>query len=318
MKILSYEHSSAPIQTISLETLASLSHGVVFFGLADDQGIKNVGGRVGASQGPASFRRKFCRLRFPHLPFPVYDLGDLQPENTIEETHRAARDVIGQIHAAGHSPVIIGGGHDLAFPEAAALLDSVKKPIRFVNLDAHLDVRDTGKGITSGSPWYLLAESPEFQKSKSEIFEVGIQPHCNAVELQEYARKKKFSITWFSELRGKDMAKYLTSLLKGKTALVSLDIDSVRWSDAPGCSAPQNTGFTADEAIAMSFAAGSAKAVRSFGIYELSPPLDREEQTAALVARCAYAFLEGYSTRFKHSRLQSKNHGAKEKVRRRN
>lgn len=334
MKILTFENSgisslksdparmSGRIKVITPDTLKQNPHGVVIFGLADDQGVKNVGGRPGAKEGPLAFRRKFFRFASLPLPFPLYDLGDLQPESTIEATHGNAQEVIQLIHASGHFPLIIGGGHDLAFAEAAALLHHMKtKSLNFINLDAHLDLRNTYNGITSGSPWYLLAELGSFKKSKSKLLEFGVQRQCNTGELIEYAEKQKIEILWLQNLREKKspLEKVLASRLKLGPTLVSLDIDGVRWSDAPGCSAPQNTGFSSSEAIKMSTVAGKSKNVKSFGIYELSPPLDRDDQTAALVARCAYAFLEGFANRFKvlHSQVQSKDYGGKEKKARR-
>ena len=334
MKISSYKDSSlfqvkpdvnrvsGAIIPINLSELKKQPHGIVILGLADDQGVKNVGGRPGASKGPEAFRQKFYRLTIESLPYPLYDLGDLNPEANIEATHAAAQSLIKQIHEAGHVPFIIGGGHDLAYPEAAALLEHHNdQAVTFINLDAHLDLRHTHNGITSGSPWYLLAESTRFIKSKSKLIEIGVQKQCNSSELVDYAKKHKITVHWLHDLRKKkvNLEKLLTSLLKSRISLVSLDIDGVRWSDAPGCSAPQNTGFTAEEAIQLCYLAGTSKTVKSFGIYELSPPLDRDNQTAALVARCAHSFLEGYTTRFKvsQSRLQLEDHGGKEKKARR-
>lgn len=330
MKILTFRNSDdssinpdstrmgGQITAVSLDTIKQNPHGVVILGLADDQGVRNVGGRPGACQGPEAFRSKFYRFARNSLSFPLYDLGDLQPEDTIEATHEAAKEAIKLIHAAGHFPLLIGGGHDLAFPEAMALLEHERmKPLQFINLDAHLDLRNSYNGITSGSPWYLLAESLNFKNSRSKLLEIGIQTQCNSRELVEYAQKRKIEILWLHELRQKEtsLEKLLAARLKSGISLVSLDIDGVRWSDAPGCSAPQNTGFTAEEAINMSFVAGKSKTVRSFGIYELCPPLDKDNQTAALVARCAYAFLEGFANRFQvpHRQVQLKGYGGKEK-----
>jgi formiminoglutamase len=311
MKILPYDPKSltgaaadddarlgAHVRSVSLTDLPELTHGIVIIGLADDAGIRNVGGRPGAAEGPRALRQKLYRFTVPAPRVPLYDLGDLLPLSSIEETHRAAVLACRRVHEAGHTPVVIGGGHDLGFPPALALLEA-KGRSAFCNIDAHLDVRPTTHGITSGSPWFLLREHPLFSSTKSQLAEFGLQPHCNAAPLVEYAGRHRFDLHWLGDLRKapKGVAHAFAGVLKKLSRfpgiLVSFDIDSVQWADAPGCSSPQTLGFTAAEAVAISELAGSCRKVKSFGLFELSPPLDPDGRTSALAAHCINAFLKG-------------------------
>ncbi len=290
---------------INFSELKSREHGIVILGLADDTGIGNVGGRIGAKEAPQAARARLYKFTTGAPGFPLYDLGDLLPENSIEATHAAAAAAVRGIREAGHFPIVIGGGHDLGFPHALGILEASGKKSRFCNIDAHLDVRPTTNGITSGSPWYLLREHPLFSATKSRIDEFGIQPHCNALSFVRYAETHKFSLYWLSELRKSKrpanlaFAKLLGPKIGSERLLVSLDIDSVQFSDAPGCSAPQTLGFTASEVIQMSFLAGAHPRADSFGIFELSPPLDPDGRTSLLVAHCINACLNGFRTRRK-------------------
>ncbi|HEY8279542.1 MAG TPA: formimidoylglutamase [Bdellovibrionota bacterium] len=292
-------------QAARLEDLRSSEHGIVIFGIADDTGIRNVGGRIGAKDGPREARQRLYKFTTGVPRVPVYDLGDLYPASSIESTHEQATDIVRLLLDSGHFPLVIGGGHDLGFPHALGALEHSRKKTRFLNIDAHLDVRPTTNGITSGSPWYLLSEHPLFAKTKSRIEEFGIQPHCNAHSLVDYAAKHKFGLHWLADIRKKKGSadSQFAKLMGGKGGkdrlLVSLDIDSVRFSEAPGCSAPQILGFTAAEAIRMSFLSGAHPRVDSFGIFELSPPLDPDGRTCLLVAHCINACLEGFATRLK-------------------
>ena len=166
----------AQAKGIQLNDLAQLPHGCVIFGLADDTGIANVGGRIGAKLGPIAIREKLYRFATSTLRFPLYDLGDLQPEKDIESTHHNAHQIIQAIHTSGHIPIVIGGGHDLGYPQAKALASFTQKKIHVVNIDAHLDLRDVDSGITSGSPWYLLLEDTSLPE-KPLLTEFGIQAH---------------------------------------------------------------------------------------------------------------------------------------------
>ena len=283
------------VKAAGLEQLGDLEHGFVIVGFDDDTGIRNVGGRTGAASGPEFLRQKLYKFTTGKPSAPVYDLGDLPPAATIASTHEAGARIVKRIHEAGHSAVVIGGGHDLGYPHALGFLQaSGGKKVSFLNIDAHLDVRPVTHGITSGSPWFLLREHPLFQDTKSKIEEFGIQEHCNATVLVEYAARHKFGLHWLRDLPPGGRTKAWKSLLrKSGLSLVSLDIDSVQWSDAPGCSAPQTLGFTATEAVELCRLAGENPKVRSFGLFELSPPLDADGRTATLAAHCIKAYLEG-------------------------
>lgn len=289
------------VKQVSVEDLPAQPHGIVIIGFADETGIRNVGGRLGAKDGPTAAREKLYKFTTGKPRTPLYDLGNLVAQHTIEETHETGAKIIRRIHDAGHVPLVFGGGHDLAFAEALGLLEAKQKKMGFLNIDAHLDLRPVTQGITSGSPWFLLREHPLFQKLKCQILEFGIQSHCNAHVLVEYAKRNKILIRWFHELKNpaQDFQKSLKQLEKNIGIQVSLDIDSVNWAEAPGASAPQTMGFQAKEAIAMSRAAGAHAKVCSFGIYELSPALDSAGRTASLVAHCANAFLQAYGERRK-------------------
>jgi formiminoglutamase len=296
------------VNSIHPHDLNAIEHGIVILGLADDTGVRNVGGRPGTATGPEAARARLYKFTTGRPAVPVYDLGDMLPAESIEATHAAATKLVRAVTLAGHFPIVIGGGHDLGFPHALGVLEAVKTKTHIINIDAHLDVRPTDKGITSGSPWYLMNEHPLFQSTKSHITEFGIQPHCNAVSLVDYARINNFTLQWLANIRKKTKsADFAFSKAMGRktgkgSILVSLDIDSVHLAEAPGCSAPQTLGFTTAEVIQMSSLAGAHTGVRSLGIFELSPPLDPDGRTALLVAHCINACILGYCERKKIAR----------------
>jgi formiminoglutamase len=300
------------VSSISLADLAARPHGIVFLGLADDTGIQNVGGRPGARLAPTAIREKLYRFTSADFTLPLYDLGNLEPAGEIADTHRQATSIIRQIHQSGHFPIILGGGHDLAYPEALALLEEYEKePLFFINADAHLDLRNIENGITSGSPWYLLLEHKKYNFKKHSLFEFGIQAHCNTAELLTYAHTHHVKIFWYEKIKkaaSRILQRVFASCRSGKI-LFSLDIDSVRNFEAPGCSAPQTFGFTAEQVVEFCEYAGANKNTASFGLYEVSPPLDIDGRTATLAAHCILAFLRGrekqIGAKMKHGRKKA-------------
>jgi len=311
MKILNYEPKSYAIpfldesrlgfhvKSILPEELRNLKKGIILLGCADETGIRNVGGRLGAAQGPNFLRQKLYRFTTGVPQKPIYDLGDILPEKEIEATHDAVRSLCQEIWKSGHEPLLIGGGHDFGFPHALACLQNFSsKPMSILNVDAHLDLRPATPKVSSGSPWYLLREHSEFSPKKHKIIEFGIQGHCNAETLYDYAGKKGISICSWKEIQKeksgalKAMEKFLKKL-KVKNLLFSLDIDSVRWADAPGCSAPQVEGFSAKDILEISLWLGKNRNCLGMGLFELSPLLDIDGKTSTLAAHCFRSFLTG-------------------------
>ena len=288
-------------QEISLAELSQKKHGTVIFGIPDDQGIHTVGGRPGAKDAPDMIRSKLYRFSSPKFSYPLYDLGNLETQSESKETHERARLVLEEVRRAGHIPLVLGGGHDLVYPEAISMMEEKKNlSYGFLNIDAHLDLRNTNAGITSGSPWFLLLENPLFKKHKGKLLEFGIQSHCNTDDLFAYAKKHGVEILPLEKVRKNSLRAFSAALKKlavKNKILVSLDIDSVQSSDAPGCSAPQTMGFTAADVIEISYESGKHKKVCSFGIYEVSPILDQDNRTAILAAHCVHSFLKGFELR---------------------
>jgi formiminoglutamase len=288
------------VEPKNLSEANTTSHGIAIIGFADDTGIKNVGGRIGAALAPEEIRKRLYKFTLGKPKIPVYDFGTLSAANSLKKTLQEATEFVRQLHSAGHTVITLGGGHDFGFPQALGLLKSTQKnKSAIINIDAHLDLRKAHPEINSGSPWYLLNENEVFKKSKSKILEFGIQPHCNAESLVDYAKQNKIEIHWLEEIRAKKQGAVATfSALIGKQVklnqiLVSLDIDSIQWQSAPGCSAPQVSGFSAEEALKFSFLSGKQKKVKSFGIFEVSPPLDPDGRTSTLAAHCIISFLRG-------------------------
>lgn len=269
MKILNYEPKSIAepflddsrlgfhVKSIHSKQLNHLEKGSVILGCADDTGIRNVKGRLGAAQGPNHLRQQLYRFPTGNPKKPLYDLGDVLAAEKIESTHDSVRALCHEIWESGHEPIVIGGGHDFGFPHALACFQNFSsKAVSVLNVDAHLDVRPATTTISSGSPWYLLREHSQFSTKKNKILEFGIQSHCNADSLFQYVKAKGISLLPLDKIRleKSGAVKALEKFMKKQNAkefLLSLDIDSVRWSEAPGCSATQVDGFSTQDLLAL-------------------------------------------------------------------
>ncbi|MCB0355998.1 MAG: formimidoylglutamase [Bdellovibrionales bacterium] len=272
---------------------------IVLAGYPDDEGIILNGGRKGAALGPNTIRKYLSKMT-PNRAindFPkFYDIGNLNIENDLEHRHEEVIKICHSFLNQSKKWISLGGGHDYGYPDGAAFLKTYKQsqPV-VINFDAHLDVRPTDKGITSGTPFYrLLNEFNNF-----DFFEIGIQEQCNSFAQRQWCQDMGGKILTFNELydsKSSPVQNFMT-FLKGvanthRPTFVSLDIDVFSASHAMGCSQSWPLGITAHDFLLFFEYIISSFDVRALGIYEVSPPLDLDDRTSKLAAQIIYRFLQ--------------------------
>lgn len=285
---------------------------VALLGIPDDTGVGLNHGRVGAREGPHAFRAALARYGsaipmawgaaregggaggtpppppLTSLPYPrVFDAGDIIPGQDIHETHQRVTEAVGAILDLGLFPIAIGGGHDLTFPFVRGL--AARTPgMHGVYLDAHLDVREE---VGSGMPFRKLID----ECAVGRLTVVGLSPLVNSEE----------HFLWFAEHGGRvefpppqpPHSSAPPSLTDSHPKFVSIDMDAIDQSCAPGVSATNPAGLMPGVAEAYAYAAGASSAVKCFDIMELNPTYDEHGRTARLAAHLFLSFLRGFAER---------------------
>lgn len=275
-------------------------------GCPDDTGIRNVGGRTGASEGPPTLRhwlfRQTTGMNGELARIRIHDLGDVLPGRDIEETHdRLERMVAGHAHDA--PVVLIGGGHDLAYASQSGILQGREGTMAVLNLDAHLDVRPLRDGtvVTSGTPFRRLLE--RWPDRLERLVELGIQPQHNSALHFEWARAHGVEVHTLDSLReGPGIAARLKQVLDEAASAadlvtVSVDLDAFASAYAPGVSAPPADGFRPEDVLPFIEYAGRNPRVQLLDVVELSPENDVDDRTARLAALVIWRFLAGVAAR---------------------
>jgi formimidoylglutamase len=274
---------------------------VGLLGLADDLGVAMNGGRTGAKDGPNALRAALARYGvarrmdetdatvFPH----VFDFGNIVPAGSLAQTHARVTEAVEHILDLGLFPIGIGGGHDLTFPFVRAVAKRAGG-LHGIYFDAHLDVRES-EG--SGMPFRRLIE------------ECGVT-RLTCVGLDRFANTREH-FAWFREHGGEARDFEPSEWPRPDPAcpggqFVSIDLDVLDCSHAPGVSAMNPAGMDAGRLCSYAYAAGLAAGrgrgdgesggkggVRCFDIMELNPAHDPDGRTARLAARLLLECLRG-------------------------
>lgn len=278
---------------------------LVLWGYSDDEGIQLNGGRAGASLAPETIRKFFYKMT-PHpdcieqnnKPI-IWDAGDLiKPQLSLLERHEQASHIAHWACEKQVPWISLGGGHDYAFADGDGFLRSHTntstpdiKPL-VINFDAHLDVRPMiNNQANSGTPFRRLLEK---HPNQFELLEIGIQPQCNSKHHRDWALNQGVEIFWLEQIQNQGLLAVLKSHLSkniNRPLWVTLDIDAIINSEAPGCSQSWGQGLKTEELISSLQWLFDNFQWKSFSIYEVSPTLDTDHRTSKLAALFMHYFL---------------------------
>ncbi len=277
-------------------------------GVPTDEGVKRNGGRVGAKEGPDAIRTEFYK-RTPFVlgkekslsSLQMFDFGDIKIGKSLEETHGRLSETVQTLAAAGIIPIVLGGGHDLAYPNFTGF-SAGKKNVGVINIDTHLDFRKPIPKRNSCTSFRQMLDHPASALNAMNLVEIGIQSFANAEA--HYSELVERGATVFSlrDVRTEGITKTLDLAYELATAsvdslYVSFDLDVVHSADAPGVSASLPTGFTAEEFLTAALFAGKRRKTKLIDIVELNPKYDIDSKTAKLAALAMMYFLTGFANR---------------------
>jgi agmatinase len=267
---------------------------VAVVGVPFDSGVSY---RPGARFGPAHIRQSSRLLRpfNPALgvsPFgdkQVVDAGDIAAnpfhiQQAIKEIETAAGDI-----AETAKLMSLGGDHTIVLPLLRAM-QARHGPIAVLHFDAHLDTWDTyfGEPYTHGTPFRRAAE--EGLLDQDHCLHIGIRgPLYSERDLPESA-DLGFAVVHSTDLDQLGIDATIARMrerLADRPVYVSVDIDVLDPSHAPGTGTPEAGGMTSRELLAILRGLHGADVV-SADVVEVAPAYDHAEITGIAAAHVAY------------------------------
>ena len=278
---------------------ATSQGGVALIGFAVDEGVRRNGGRVGAAQGPEVARKALANL--PVLGEPaLWDMGDIDcPQGALEAAQVALGQHVAQARAQGCLPLVLGGGHEVAwgtFQGIAQALPAAQR-ILILNLDAHFDLRMAHAG-NSGTPFRQIQELCAAQGRAFCYRVLGISRYANTQALFERADTLGVRY-WLDDVVQTEagMQQALAALAQELQACdavyLSIDIDVLPGAVAPGVSAPAPLGVPLWGVERVVDAVLSSGKLVAADLAEFNPSFDRYGLTAKVVARLAARLARG-------------------------
>ena len=271
----------------------------VLIGFCCDEGIRRNQGRAGAASGP-----KFIRKALSPLPWingrNITDAGDITCMNQDMEASQASlSELTSQLLIKGHFPLVMGGGHEVAFGHFQGFKRHVdaqeKKNWGIVNMDAHFDLRPVRGQGNSGTSFSQIADLCSESKEKFRYMVLGIQRSGNTQLL--FDRADKLSVTYLTATElyepSETSEEIIHDFIKPCDHLyLTLCSDVFSTAYVPGVSAPQPLGLAPQRVLALIASVIASGKVRCMDVAEVSPPFDHDERSSRVAALMLYEVMQ--------------------------
>ena len=259
--------------------------------------------RPGARFGPQSIRQasRHLRTRYhpsydaePFIEQQVADAGDItcNPFNinkSIKQIQKAATNLLQKVNGI----ISMGGDHTIALPLLRSVNEKNKGPVSLIHFDAHLDTWDTyfGAPYTHGTPFRRAREEKLFLEDAS--MHVGIRGPLYSREDLVNDAEFGFKIVHCDEFQTTGIDKIIKRIRKriGKNPFyLSIDIDVLDPSHAPGTGTPEIAGMTTREIVNVIRGLSGLQLI-SADVVEVSPAYDQAEITSLAAATIVYELI---------------------------
>lgn len=271
--------------------------GKVLIGFACDEGVRRNGGRTGARDGPRAIRAALANLAW-HQDSPAYDAGDVRCDNGDLEgaQERLARAVAGAI-AAGHQPLVLGGGHETAwgtFQGIAAARPEAR--IACINFDAHFDLRADVPG-NSGTPFLQIATWCNANERPFRYLCLGVAEPANTMAL--FDRARDLGARWHvdAELPLSNLETVLETIIEvareADVIHLGVDLDVLPAATMPAVSAPAARGVAIESVLLLVAWIVRHLEVAAIDLVEFNPQLDPGGLAVRTAARVAWQVSTG-------------------------
>jgi agmatinase len=245
--------------------------------------------RPGSRFGPRAMREVSANLEtwswrtgVDYESIRLHDLGDLSVvHGDSAETIRRVEETVEDIKGARKLPILLGGEHAVSLGAVRAFKDAT-----VISFDAHFDLRDEYLSNKLSHACVMRRSSEEVGPGNVVI--VG----ARATYADEVEFVKKKGIRYLSSLDiirsgTQSAAAWVKQSLRGaKKVYVSIDIDVLDPSCAPGVGNPEPEGIGTTALLDIVDAAVDDRVV-GFDVVEVSPPYDNGS-TAAVASKLVF------------------------------
>ncbi len=240
----------------------------------------------------------------PLVELGVVDVGDvLMLPGEIDQSLDRLRHAVEQVSSAGALPVVLGGDHTIALPDASGVAAHVGwGRLSMVHFDAHADTADMQYGSLygHGTPMRRLIESGAVRGDR--FLQIGLRGYWPDPATLDWMAEQGMRSYEMAEITERGLDACLDEAFALATdecdgVFLSVDVDVVDPGMAPGTGTPEPGGLSGRQLLDAVRRTAMELPLAGVDIVEVSPPYDHAEVTAYLANRVVLEILAGVAWR---------------------
>jgi len=257
---------------------------IAIIGVPEERNSKN----KGTAKAPDKIRAELYSLYTP-AKIRLIDLGNIKKGKTVKDTYIALTEVVYELLKNELTVIIIGGSKDLIVPTCK----SYKKGRKQFNLCVSEPKFNLNENKDIFSDETYLSEIINNNKKLFNYTNLGYQTYYNPIENINFIQKE-FEAVRLGISRSK---LHQTEPYIRDADFFAIDISSIKKSEAPGTITPSIHGFYGEEACQLAKYAGISDKTSTFGVFNVNPDFDNNNQTSELSAQIIWHFIQAFYNR---------------------
>ena len=223
-----------------------------------------------------------------HTEVDIRDCGDVPTvPNNVERTRKQVKGYAKTI-AETTFPIMLGGDHYLTYPAFDGFAETIDGDVGLIHLDAHSDTiegDDLYGDHWHGSPMACINKLDSGSYANHAM--VGIRGYERA-GFEDLIESDGLFVKYARDVREDGIDEAIEAAIKHasentEAVYLTVDIDAVDPAYAPGTGTPEPGGLTSAQLLRAMDLLGSCDAVGAMDLVEVSPPLDDDSDTTAML-----------------------------------
>jgi formiminoglutamase len=255
-------------------------------GISEDIGPQSNGGFAGSTKAFNAFLKRFVNIQSNQFltgenTLILGEICSMELFDTVENGRKKVEEldlfvesIISPWIKKGLLPIVIGGGHNNAFPIIKSISKSIDKAISVINLDPHADFRPL-EGRHSGNPFSYAYD----QRFLDKYAILGLHQSYNSKYILDQLTKNDFLFSFFDDYLSKkanfeqDLITFYEHINLGEFG-IELDLDSIAYMPS---SAFSPSGMSVEEARSYVLQMAKSRKVQYLHLPEAAPKNEKEE-----------------------------------------
>lgn len=215
-------------------------------------------------------------------PWTIMDCGDADiVHGDIQASFENIEWAVRKIIEKGAIPVVIGGDHSISIPVARAL--DTMGPISVIHFDAHLDWSNDpgGQKFGNGSPLRRMSEMNHIK----DIVQIGLRG-LGSSKKADFEDAEAYGSVLISAKEVKKLSpeEVIARIPDREKYYITIDIDVLDISQAPGTGSPSPGGLSYDELTTLLELIAKKGKIICFDLVEVAPQYDSTMATTRVAA----------------------------------